>query len=131
MKMDDHIRSTVVLKRRLSPCKKARRISKLVIFTRVLGLQQSRKLDIKDVLTYELSPVAAALFDEHGHMRSQAKSSLKKKLEVDAHAPDAVIIDGCALLWAVHWPVSGCIENFLDYFIRSLMYHLKASDVYL
>ena len=50
-----------------------------LIFNRVMGLQQSRDLNIKDVLSYELSPVPASLFDEHGIMRMQAKAALKTK----------------------------------------------------
>ena len=37
-----------------------------LIYTRVICLQQYRDIDIKDVLSYELSPVSASLFDESG-----------------------------------------------------------------
>ena len=43
-----------------------------LIYTRVIGLQQSRDIDIKEVPTGELSPVPPALFDESGDMRIQA-----------------------------------------------------------
>ena len=81
-----------------------------LIYTRVLGLQQSRNLDIKDVLTYEISAFPQALFDENSDMRTQPKAKLKSKLQVEvstrhANAPDVIIIDGCAMLWSVHWPV--------------------------
>ena len=39
-----------------------------LIFNHVIGLQQSRDINIKDVLMYELSPVPAALFDDSGEM---------------------------------------------------------------
>ena len=81
-----------------------------LIYTRVLGLQQSRNLDIKDVLTYEISAFPQALFNENSDMRTQPKAKLKSKLQVEvstrhANAPDVIIIDGCAMLWSVHWPV--------------------------
>ena len=57
-----------------------------LIYTRVIGLQQSRDLDIKDVLSYELSAIPPALFDEHGDMRSQSKAILKHKLQVELYA---------------------------------------------
>ena len=41
------------------------------IYTRVIDLQQSRDINIKEVLTYELSPVPPALIDEGGDMRIQ------------------------------------------------------------
>lgn len=38
-----------------------------LIYSRVIGLQAStRDVDIKDVLSYELSPIPTALFDESG-----------------------------------------------------------------
>ena len=74
-----------------------------LIYTRVICLQQYRDIDITDVLSYELSPVPASLFDESGAMRAQSKAVLKTKLQVEQSiriqgVPDAVIIDGCAML---------------------------------
>ena len=43
-----------------------------LIYTRVIGLEQSRDIDIKEVPTGELSPVPPALFNESGDMRIQA-----------------------------------------------------------
>ena len=38
-----------------------------LIYSRVIGLQAStREVNIKDVLSYELSPIPVALFDESG-----------------------------------------------------------------
>ena len=53
-----------------------------LIYTRVVGHQQSRDINIKEVLTYELSRFPPALFDESDDMRIQAKESLKAKLQV-------------------------------------------------
>ncbi|KAG0720169.1 hypothetical protein GWK47_006923 [Chionoecetes opilio] len=50
-----------------------------LIYIRVIGLQQSLDMDIKEVLTYELSATPPALFDENGDMRSQNKAMLKTK----------------------------------------------------
>ena len=107
-----------------------------LVYTRVIGLQQSRDIDIKKVLTYELSPVPPALFDESGGMRIQAKAASKAKLQVEVstrltRSPDAIIIDGCALLWSVHWPVSGTVEDYSVNFMGIIGYHLIAGDVYL
>ena len=54
-----------------------------LIYTRVICLQQYRDIDITDVLSYELSPVPASLFDESGAMRDQSKAVLKTKLQVE------------------------------------------------
>jgi len=78
-----------------------------LIYTRVMCLQQSRDIDFKDVISYKLSSVPATLFDENGAMRAQSKAILKRKMQVEQSSriqgvPDAVIIDGCAMLWTVH-----------------------------
>lgn len=52
-----------------------------LIYYRVLGLQQSRNIDIKAVLAHELSPVPTTMFDDESKMRiATTKSTLKKKL---------------------------------------------------
>lgn len=107
-----------------------------LIYNRVLGLQPSRDLDIKDILRYELSPVPQALFDEHGDMRTQAKAVLKNKLQVEvsarhANPPDLFIIDGCAMLWSVHWPANGTVEDYIRNFLGSVNFYLKQGSVYL
>ena len=106
------------------------------IYTRVICLQQYRDIDITDVLSYELSPVPVSLFDESGAMRAQSKAVLKKKLQVEQSSriqgvPEAVIIDGCAMLWTVHWPTSGTVEDYVVNFLWSIKYHLERGDVYL
>lgn len=54
-----------------------------LIYSRVLGLQQSRDIDLEDVLKHELSPVLTSMFQETGEMRvAVGKSSLKNKLKV-------------------------------------------------
>ena len=52
-------------------------------YSRVLGLQQSRGIDIKTVLAHALSPMPTSMFDDEGKMRiATTKSTLKKKLQV-------------------------------------------------
>ena len=54
-----------------------------LIYTRVIGIQASpREIDIKQLLSYELSPVPTAMFSESGKMKvAKAKSVLKKVLQ--------------------------------------------------
>ena len=54
-----------------------------LIYTRVICLQQYMNIDIKDVLSYELSPVSASLFDESGTMHAQSNAVVKTKLQVE------------------------------------------------
>ena len=95
-----------------------------------------RTLNLKEVLMYELSTIPPALFDENGDMRSQGKASLKNKLQVGesiryTNNPDAIVIDGSAMLWSVHWPASGTVEEYIKNFMGSLQFYLRKSCVYL
>ncbi|KAG0712796.1 hypothetical protein GWK47_017680 [Chionoecetes opilio] len=97
---------------------------------------ESRDLDIKEVLTYELSATPPALFDENGDMRSQNKAMLKTKLQVQVsnrhiENPDGILIDGCALLWVIHWPSKGTVEDLTKNFMRSLHFYLQQCRVHL
>ena len=89
-----------------------------LLFSRIIGLQQSRELGTRDILAYELSAIPSALFDEYGNMRSSSKAILKNKLHIEMskrsiNTYDAVIIDGCALLWNIHWPATGTVEQYI------------------
>ena len=54
-----------------------------LIYSRVLGIQQSREIDFKDVLKHELAPIPTSMFKDTGEMRiATGKSSLKNKLKV-------------------------------------------------
>ena len=49
-------------------------------------------------------------------MRARSKAVLKTELQVEQSSriqgvQDAVIIDGCATLWTVHWPTSGTVDD--------------------
>ena len=108
-----------------------------LIYSRVLGLQGSRDISFSDILHYELSPVPTSMFHENGEIRiCKAKSVLKNKIQVECSErnlvkPNAVVIDGCAALWVVHWPSSGTITDYANNFMSYLMAFLEKSDVYL
>ena len=55
-------------------------------------------------------------------MHAQSKAVVKTKLQVEQSSriqgvSDAVIINGCALLWTVHLPANGAVEDYLINFI--------------
>ena len=107
-----------------------------LVFTRVTGLQQSCNIDIKEIHKCELSSVPQALFDGNADMRSQTKATMKSKLQVEISnrgmsPPDAMIIDGCALLWCVNWPSTGTAQDFTKNFMGRLSYYVQRSSAYL
>ena len=76
------------------------------------------------------------MFDDSGAMRiTKTKSVLRQKLQVEQSArtsmqPQILIIDGCAILWVIHWPEGGTVQNIIDGFINYVIKLLKESDVY-
>jgi len=44
---------------------------------------------------------------------------------------DATVIDGCTLLWTVHWPEKGTVKDYADNFFGYIMTKAAHSDVYL
>ena len=108
-----------------------------LIYSRVLGLQQSRDIDLKKVLKHELAPVPTSMFKESGEMRTAtSKSDLKHKLQRQAlvrltEGVEATIIDGCAVLWSVHWPNKGTVQDYINNFCDYVMSKTAHSDVYL
>ena len=107
-----------------------------LIYSRVLGLQNSRNIDLQHVLEYELSPVPPALFDDNGDMQSAAqKSVLKKKIQVEVSLrslppADVIIIDGCAMLWTIAWPTNGIVKDFVANVFARINLYLEC-DVHL
>jgi len=54
-----------------------------LIYSRVLGVQQTRSINLTDVLKHELAPIPTSMFKDDGEMRiATTKSELKKKLQV-------------------------------------------------
>ena len=53
-----------------------------------LVVSRSQEIDLKDVLSYELSPVPLSIAHLNGRMRKTAKSKLLKELMTDINIPD-------------------------------------------
>jgi len=108
-----------------------------LIYTRVMCLQQSREIDVKDVLSYELSPVPSSMFEDNGDMRiTTTKSTLKKKLQVERSSglvrrPQGTIIDGCTLLLVLQWLASGTVQDFANNFSKNIINRLLMTEVHL
>ena len=100
-----------------------------LIFSRVLCLCKVRDIDMKDVIRYELAGVPPSMFDETGELGiTQSKSTLKTKLQVEvadqrSSIPDAIVLDGCGLLWVINWPTLGLVQDY----IRNLMEYVSLS----
>ena len=74
-------------------------------------------------------------FDDKGDMRI-TKSTLKSKLQVEVSerlspAADAIILDGCAILWVISWPTAGTVEDFIMNILSYIFKQMKQCDIYL
>ena len=96
-----------------------------LIFARVTALMSTRAINLNDMLKYEPAAVPTFIFDEKsGELRiSKSKSILKRRLQVEVTNPsrrteDAVVIDGCAILWVLQWPSKGIIKDVVLNFVK-------------
>ena len=110
-----------------------------LIYTRVIGLQiSSRGTDIDRILAHELAPVPTSMFSKTGDMKiCTAKSDLKKVLQSTVstrHLETQIscnVIDGSAVLYVIHWPVNGTLQDYVTNFKYYISKMLKTRDVYL
>jgi len=108
-----------------------------LIYSRVLGLQAVRDINLKDILKFELAPVPPSMFEDNGDMRiTKSKAVLKQKLQVEVSdtmfpADGAIIVDGCAMLWVIQWPSKGTVEDYVQNLLSYLRDKLKICDTYL
>ena len=96
-----------------------------LIFARVTALMSIGAINLNDVLKYERAAVPTSIFDGNsGELRiSKSKSILKRRLQVEVTNPsrgtgDAVVIDGCAILWVIQWPSKGSIKDVVLNFVK-------------
>ena len=110
------------------------------IYARAMSLHNtSRDMDPTTLMSYELSLVPMAFFDDHGDMRlTGSKSTLKNALKVETAQRtqpgpiDVIVLDGCAVLWVIPWPPTGpSVQEFLDRFRNYLYKRLLQADVFL
>ena len=102
-----------------------------------MHLLSAGHIQMEDLFKYKLAPVPTALFKATGEGKyTTSKAVLKNALKVGVSTrttvPDAIIIDGCAMLYsAIHWPKGGKVNDFLAGVRSYISNKLKKSDVYL
>ncbi|KAG7177523.1 hypothetical protein Hamer_G008156 [Homarus americanus] len=105
-----------------------------LIYSRVLGLQHARDIGLTTVLKYELAPLPTSMFTESGDMYiATSKMTLKKKLQVLVSArlspdPQILIIDGCGILWCVHWSCKGTVQDCIDIVCSFILHQTKPNN---
>ena len=110
-----------------------------LIYTRVVGIQaSSREIDIKQLLSYELSPVPTAMFSESDEMKiAKAKSILKKVLQKDLSSrcikkTISTVVKYGSAIYLLPWSASSATVE--DFVVKIRNYNeklLQSFDVYL
>ena len=94
-----------------------------LIYSHAMCLLNVDQISLDDLFNYELAPVLTSLFTDTGEARyPKGKSTLKKKLKVEVstrtYDADVMILDGCAVLYHIHWPKDARVKDFVDAFIE-------------
>ena len=105
------------------------------IYTCITCLVSASSIKIKDVLKYKLSPVPTSFFDENGDLRlikkkSELKNTLKTEVSNRCIITEALVVDGNAVLWALHWSLEGTNEDLAEIYFNYVMVNLTEHDVY-
>ena len=88
-----------------------------VIYSQVMCLHSIGRIELEEVLKYELSPVPLSLFDSNREMRhSTSKADLKNRLQIKTSQrlqskADVVIIVGCGIKGATREQRMGNLAN--------------------
>ena len=93
------------------------------LYGRLLILTQKRKMSLKDVFSYELAPLPAALYDEYGALRKSKKHTLIDNLAkwtTHTEEIDVELIDGNEKLYGTTWPKAATVKSFAESFINSV-----------
>ena len=111
-----------------------------ILYARAFALQASGRKDVpkmESLISYELSTVVTAYFDNKGNKRSTTKAVLKNELAVKkryrAKSRSAYFLDGCAFLWMVTWPANkdATLEDFIYNVVQKIRWYQALATVYL
>ena len=108
-----------------------------VIYSRVVCLLNAKQTGLKDLFKYELCPVPLSLFNKNRDSRlAKQKADLKNTLKEEVSlrtclSENAMVSDGCAILWSVHWPKAENVSNLVNVLKDYVMKFLHKSNVFL
>ena len=107
------------------------------LFSRLITVSTTRKIDLKSVLSYELYAVPLSLFHVTGEMRKTAKSKLLQELEVKEHSlpslefseRSATIVDFMAVVQSNLHPKTTTFGQLLESYKLSVIASLRESKI--
>lgn len=126
---------TMATTRKRTPLGCATTFDTEVIFNRTLGILGTGEVDMPALFSHELAPIPTSLFVEDGGMRpASSKSKLMNCLEVqqsyrNVPQPKLAVLDGCAILWVIHWPPGGTVQDLATTLAKYIQRKLVIGDV--
>ena len=107
-----------------------------LIYSCDICLLNTDQISLEDLFNYKLVPVLTSLFTGPSEARCpKGKSTLKEKLKVEVstrkHDADDLILNGCAVLYHLHWPKDACAEDFVGAFIEYVIKDFQVASRYL
>ena len=94
------------------------------IYQKVMCLLHIGRIELEEVVKYELSPALLSSFSSNGEMRhSTSKADLKSRLQIETSQRlqskgDVAIINGCGKLWSISRPKNSTLRD-----LAYQMYH--------
>ena len=107
------------------------------LFSRIITVSSARKIDLKSVMSYELSSVPLSLFHATGEMRKTNKSQLLQELQIEEEPitqldrgkeTSASIIDFMALVQSMNKHDIVTFGELADRFKSSIFSNFRESD---
>ena len=97
----------------------------------MLGIIGSGEFDLQNLCSHELAPIHTSLFQNIS--KSKLKTFLREKQSYrnNLQNTDLGVLDGCAILWAIYWPISDTIKALASVIVAYIQVRLTACDVYL
>lgn len=110
-----------------------------VLFRRLLSVAKHRDIDMRMVLSYELTPVPPALFHDDGTIRKVTKSDLAEKLEgncpqeteLKSKAATAYIIDGMCFVQGLNEAQFKTFDDLGEIMVNKLTRMFSKPDLHI
>ena len=98
-----------------------------LIYSRVIALQLTNvALKVENVFSFE---VLTSMFDNTDDMKSSKSKSSLSDIGKKVKKPELVVIDDCAILCVVNWPINGLVFDYNASYCDLVFLKLQSHDI--
>ena len=98
-----------------------------LIYSRVIALQLTNvALKVENVFSFE---VLTSMFDNTDDMKSSKSKSSLSDIGKKVKKPELVVIDDCAILCVVNWPINGLVFDYIASYCDLVFLKLQSHDI--